>query len=74
MLELLRYLQSTLIPHYKRYFTSKDAFKEVYNQDVVLNPRPLNDKDRVKVTGVEITQRFPERLEKLTVEMLKKYY
>ncbi len=73
MLELLRYLLSTLIPRYKHYFSSKDALKEVYNQDNMLNPLPLNEKDHIKVTGIDILQRFPDRLENLVKEMLKKY-
>ena len=47
--------------------------KEVYNQDNMLNPRPLNEKDLIKDTGIDILQRFPDRLENLVKEMLKKY-
>ena len=31
MKELLRYFKNTLIPDYKKYFASNDAFKEQYN-------------------------------------------
>ena len=35
------------------YFKSKDVLKEVYNQDALLPENPLNDEDRMSITGAK---------------------
>ena len=59
MRELLLFLQKTLVPEYKQYFSSKQVFNEIYNQDGVLAKIPKNEDQRKIFTGVDSTIKFP---------------